>query len=58
MISGNESKTSDPGHAGLPDASAPPLRESLAWGRPIIMNAPEELMQAFEELRAGRIIKE
>jgi len=58
MISGNESKTSDPGHAGLPDASALPLREELAWGRPNVMNAPEELMQAFEELRAGRIIKE
>lgn len=49
---------SDPGHAGFPDASALLLRESLAWGRPIIMNAPEELVQVVEEIIAGKFIKE
>ncbi len=37
--------------------SAPRLNESIAWGGPIVMNTRQELMQAFEELRAGTFIK-
>lgn len=38
-------------------ASAPPLREPVAWGGPIVMNTREELRLAFDELRAGTFIK-
>ncbi|MGI6175742.1 MAG: pirin family protein [Christensenellales bacterium] len=36
--------------------SARPLRESVAWGGPIVMNTQEELQQAFAELKAGTFI--
>jgi quercetin 2,3-dioxygenase len=34
-----------------------PLRESIAWGGPIVMNTREELRQAFTELDEGTFIK-
>jgi len=37
--------------------SAPPLREPIAWGGPIVMNTPQELNQAFADLRADTFIK-
>jgi quercetin 2,3-dioxygenase len=37
--------------------SAPPLREPIAWGGPIVMNTPQELNQAFADLRANTFIK-
>ena len=36
---------------------AKPLKESIAWGGPIVMNTREELMKAFDELDAGTFIK-
>lgn len=35
----------------------PRLREPVAWGGPIVMNTPQELQQAFDELRTGDFIK-
>ena len=37
--------------------SAPPLREPIAWGGPIVMNTQQELRQAFSELQNGTFIK-
>lgn len=37
--------------------SAPPLKESVAWGGPIVMNTREELNQAFVDLETGQFIK-
>lgn len=37
--------------------AAKPLRETVAWGGPIVMNTREELQLAFEELDAGTFIK-
>ena len=37
--------------------AARPLRESIAWGGPIVMNTQEELRHAFSELRAGTFLK-
>jgi len=37
--------------------AAKPLRESVAWGGPIVMNTNEELELAFEELDKGTFIK-
>lgn len=37
--------------------SAPPLREPVAWGGPIVMNTQAELEQAFRELDDGTFIK-
>jgi hypothetical protein len=37
--------------------AAKPLRESIAWGGPIVMNTKEELDLAFEELDKGTFIK-
>ena len=37
--------------------SGRPIRESLAWYGPIVMNTQEELRIAFEELRRGTFIK-
>ena len=37
--------------------SGKPLRESIAWGGPIVMNTREELDQAFKDLRAGTFIQ-
>ncbi len=34
-----------------------PLKESVAWGGPIVMNTRSELMQAFRELEEGTFIK-
>jgi quercetin 2,3-dioxygenase len=34
-----------------------PLRESVAWHGPIVMNTRQELQQAFEEYAAGTFIK-
>jgi redox-sensitive bicupin YhaK (pirin superfamily) len=34
-----------------------PLKEPVAWGGPIVMNTPEELDKAFEELETGTFIK-
>jgi redox-sensitive bicupin YhaK (pirin superfamily) len=36
--------------------SAPPLQEPIAWGGPIVMNTPQELNQAFADLRANTFI--
>jgi len=38
--------------------SAPPVREPVAWGGPIVMNTEEELRQAFTDLEEGNFIKE
>lgn len=38
--------------------SAPPVRDSVAWGGPIVMNTEEELRQAFADLEDGNFIKE
>jgi len=50
MTFGNERETSDQGHAGFPDAAAPPLRKPVAWGGPIVMNTREVLQWAFDAL--------
>lgn len=34
-----------------------PLKESIAWGGPIVMNTREELQQAFQEIDNGTFIK-
>ena len=39
-------------------AAAPPLKEAIAWGGPIIMNTEEELDHAFMELQEGSFVKE
>lgn len=36
---------------------AQPLNESIAWGGPIVMNTPQELNQAFTDLRENTFIK-
>lgn len=33
------------------------LNEPIAWGGPIVMNTPEALQQAFDELRSGTFLK-
>ncbi len=38
-------------------AEGNPLKESVAWRGPIVMNTDEELYEAFEELRQGTFIK-
>jgi redox-sensitive bicupin YhaK (pirin superfamily) len=37
--------------------SGSPLKESIAWGGPIVMNTREELQQAFREIDNGTFIK-
>jgi redox-sensitive bicupin YhaK (pirin superfamily) len=37
--------------------SGQPLKEPVAWQGPIVMNTPEELRQAYAELRNGSFIK-
>lgn len=37
--------------------SGMPLRESVAWGGPIVMNTEEELVRAFQELEDGTFIR-
>ena len=37
--------------------SGKPLQEPVAWQGPIVMNTPEELRQAYAELRNGTFIK-
>ena len=37
--------------------SGKPLKESIAWRGPIVMNTQEELEQAFSELRNETFIK-
>ena len=37
--------------------SGQPLEEPVAWYGPIVMNTPEQLQQAYNELRAGTFIK-
>jgi quercetin 2,3-dioxygenase len=37
--------------------SGKPLEEPVAWQGPIVMNTPEELRQAYAELREGTFIK-
>ncbi len=38
--------------------SGKPLEEPVAWYGPIVMNTPEELRKAFEELQEGTFIKD
>lgn len=38
-------------------ATAPPLREPVSWGGPIVMNTEAELETAFYELQMGTFIK-
>ena len=38
-------------------ATAPALKEPIAWGGPIVMNTNEELNHTFEELQSGTFIK-
>jgi len=37
--------------------SGKPLEEPVAWRGPIVMNTPEELRQAYADLRAGTFIQ-
>jgi redox-sensitive bicupin YhaK (pirin superfamily) len=37
--------------------SGKPIEEPVAWYGPIVMNTPEQLRQAYEELQAGTFIK-
>ncbi|HTV13085.1 MAG TPA: pirin-like C-terminal cupin domain-containing protein, partial [Acidobacteriaceae bacterium] len=37
--------------------SGQPLEEPVAWQGPIVMNKPEELRQAMQELQTGKFIK-
>lgn len=38
--------------------SAPPVKEPVAWGGPIVMNTEEELRQAFIDLEENNFIKD
>lgn len=38
--------------------SGAPLKESIAWGGPIVMNTPDELETAFRELDEGTFLKQ
>ena len=35
-----------------------PLKESIAWGGPIVMNTSEEVNRAFDELQSNTFLKE
>jgi hypothetical protein len=37
--------------------SGRPLKEPVAWRGPIVMNTPDQLRQAFDELQNGTFIK-
>jgi redox-sensitive bicupin YhaK (pirin superfamily) len=37
--------------------SGKPLREPVAWYGPIVMNTPEQLRQAFDELDKGTFLR-
>jgi len=45
------------GHLRFLLVSGKPLKESIAWGGPIVMNTEEELEEAFDELKHGTFIK-
>jgi hypothetical protein len=38
--------------------SGAPLEEPVAWYGPIVMNTPDELQRAYEELHNGTFIKD
>lgn len=38
--------------------SSMPLKETISWGGPIVMNTGDELMKAFEELDRGTFLKD
>ncbi len=49
--------TADNGPARIIYYGGKPLKESIAWGGPIVMNTREELNHAFNELRSGTFLK-
>jgi len=56
--SGDESRfTAGPEGCRFVFVHAPPIREPIAWGGPIVMNTRKELELAFRELDEGTFIK-
>ena len=49
--------TTHSSHVRFLFVSGKPIRESIAWRGPIVMNTEEELALAFKELREGNFIK-
>lgn len=49
---------SGPNGAWLVLASGRPIRESVAWGGPVVMNSKEEVQEALREIGEGTFIKQ